>query len=42
MKIDKSDLTELTEEGLHEAKFQAQELIQDIENEINSRTYIGD
>ena len=31
------DLTELTDEGLHEAKIQAEELIQDIENEVNSR-----
>jgi len=30
------DLTELTELGLKEAKNQAEELIQDIENEINN------
>lgn len=31
------DLTELTEQGLIEAKNQAEQLIQDIENELNSR-----
>jgi len=31
------DLTELTGEGLKEAKNQAEQLIQDIENEINNR-----
>lgn len=32
------DLTELTDEGLHEAKIQTEELLQDIENEVNSRS----
>jgi hypothetical protein len=36
------DLTELTEEGLHEAKIQAEELLQNIENEVNLRVYQGD
>ena len=31
------DLTELTDEGLKEAKNQAEQLIQDIKNEVNSR-----
>jgi len=36
------DLTELTEEGLREAKNQAEQLIQDIENGLNNLVYEGD
>ena len=33
------DLTELTKEGLHEARTQTEELLQDIENEENKEVF---